>query len=117
MKMILLLITSLLFSVSSFASNVASLAYASTNVTTSAYVTFVASTPIPTTKIVVCDTSAVLLKMAIGAAGFEVDLLLNPISSCFQFNLTQVIPAGTRISLKAISGTASTGFASVSFFQ
>lgn len=118
MRNLLITILAILsFSISVFASNVSSLAYSSTNVTTGAYVAFVASTPVTTRNIVLCDTSGQLIKLAVGAALSEVDLLINPLSGCFQYALTQAIPAGSRLSLRAISATANSGFASVSFFK
>lgn len=115
MKGLLLLVVCLLFSLQSSAtSNVSSLAYASTNVTTSAYVQIVASTPINSSNIVICDTSGVLLKLAIGSAGHEVDFSAVPISSCMTFHFNPPLLAGVRLSLEAISGTASTGFNSTS---
>lgn len=114
-NLILVFTASLLLSFNVFASNVSSISYAGTNITTGAYVTFVASTPINTRNIMLCDTSGVIIKLAIGAAASEVDQFTMPTTACITVNLTTPIPAGTRISLKAISGTASTGFGSVSF--
>lgn len=114
MKQIFALIASLLFSQVLLAANVSTISYSGTNVTTSAYVTFVASTPINSSGIIVCDSSGELLKLAVGAAASEVDLFTMPISSCMQVQLGTVIPAGSRLSLKAISATASTGYGSVS---
>lgn len=94
-------------------SNVNSLAYASTNVTTGAYVTLVASTPIATYALQLQDSSGQLIKIAVGAAGFEVDIGTMPVSGSLVLPVGQ-IPAGSRISLKSLSATANSGFASVS---
>lgn len=114
MRFVLAFILSLFTPAIVFASNVNSLSYSGTNVTTGAYVTFVASTPIATSKIMLCDTSGVIIKLATGAAASEIDLITMPTTACVVIDLTQVIPIGTRLSLRAISGTASTGFGSVS---
>lgn len=86
--------------------------YASTNVTTGAYVTLFASTPITTSKLEILDTSGKILKLAVGAAGSEIDLCTVPVSG------TVIVPtyivAGTRISIKAIDASATTGYSVVS---
>lgn len=107
----------LLLCLRSQASNVSSLSYAVTNVTTSAYVTILASTPVPTSKMIICDTSTHILKLATGSAGNEVDLFTVPVNSCIGYSLTTTVPAGTRFSLKAIDASATTGFNTVSLFQ
>ncbi len=114
MKLILFVLLMLTPSLA-LASNVSSLAYASTNITTSAYVTFVASSPIVTSRLSLCDTSGVIMKVAFGAANSEVDQFTMPTTACVIIPMGALLPAGTRISLKAISGTASTGYGSVSF--
>lgn len=95
--------------------NVYVLSYASTNVTTAAYVTLVASTPNSVSKILITDTSGQLLKIAVGDAGSEVDLFSVPVSGSL------VIPTylanGQRLSIKAISATASTGYNVVSLLN
>jgi hypothetical protein len=101
----------------SFAGNVNSLSYSGTNVTTGAYVTYVASTSITASHIMICDTSGVLVKMAVGAAASEVDYFAVPISGCALFPFNPPLPAGSRLSLKAISATASSGFNSSSLLQ
>lgn len=93
---------------------ISQLSYSATNVTTSAYVTLSASTPASCSNLVIIDTSTQLLKIAMGAAGSEIDL------GAFQGNGTQFtipayIPAGSRLSLKAISASATSGFNVVSF--
>lgn len=90
------------------------LSYSSTNVTTSAYVTLTASLPVSVGALLITDTSTSLMKLAIGAAGEEVDLC------AFQGNgnavyVTGYIPKGVRLSLKAISATASAGYNAISF--
>ena len=84
-------------------------AYATTNVTTGAYVTFIASTSLATSTIFVCDTSGKFIKMATGAAGSESDLIGLPVSGCATVETGKIIPIGTRISLKALDASATTG--------
>lgn len=90
-------------------------AYSTTNVTTGAYVTLSSSTPSSTSNLVIVDTSTQLMKLAIGIAGSEIDLC------AFQGNGSPVIvpayiPQGSRLSLKAISASATSGFNVVSYF-
>lgn len=89
--------------------------YSTTNVTTSVYVTLDASTKVSCSALSVVDTSTQLLKLAVGAVGSEIDICT------FQGNGSPVlvpafISSGSRLSLKAISASATSGFNSVSFF-
>lgn len=111
-----------LFAQTASAANFASLLYASNNVSSASYVTIVASSPIYVSKLQLCDTSAtstigvVGMKLAVGSAGHEVDLFSMPYAGCQVVPLTPILPAGTRLSLKAITNTSATsGFATVSF--
>lgn len=88
------------------------LSYASTNVTTSAYVTLVASTP-SSSKLQITDTSGQLLKFAIGAAGSEVDVCTCAVSGTVIVPF--YIPAGQRLSIRAVNASATTGYNAVSF--
>lgn len=89
------------------------LSYASTNVTTSAYVELVASSPISVSKLQVCDTSTKLLKIATGSAGSETDRFTVQVSGCV------VVPyyfaPATRFSIKAVDASATTGYNTLSF--
>lgn len=91
------------------ASPIAYNSYATTNVTTSSYVTIVASTVAPFSSLFICDSSGHFLKIAIGAAGSEVDLTGVPYNSCFDVQLGKLISAGSRISVKALDATATSG--------
>ena len=91
------------------------LAYASTNVSTSAYVQLVASSPISVSRLEVCDTSGQSLKIALGALGSETDILSTTVSGCVVIQI--FIPLGTRLSIRAINASATTGFNIVSFIQ
>lgn len=81
--------------------------YSSTNVTTAAYVQVAASIAGTCNYIDVFDSSGQTLWLAFGGAGSEV----NEIRIVPGGNgpLPLLIPAGTRVSLKAISATASVG--------
>lgn len=125
MRSAIMFLATLMFSLlaqSAFAGNFSSLLYASNNVTSAAYVTIVASSPIYVSKVYVCDTSAsttegnVGVRLAAGTAGHEVDLFSMPYGGCSVIPINPVLPAGTRLALKGITNiTASTGFATVSF--
>lgn len=91
------------------------LAYGTTNVTTSAYVTLVASSPISVSKLEVCDTSTKLLKIAVGAASSETDVFTVFVSGCVIVPI--YLQSGTRLSIKAVDANATTGFNTVSFLQ
>ncbi len=114
---------SFLFAVSMLAANsfaavvttgVNTFSYAGTNVTTSAYVTLVASTPYAVSRIQICDTSTKVLKIATGAASSERDAFTVQVSGCVV--LPYIIPAGTRLAIKAVDATASTGYNTLAFF-
>ncbi len=87
--------------------------YAGTNVTTSAYSTIVASTPYYVSKIQICDTSTKVVKFAIGAASSERDAFTVQVSGCVV--LPYIIPAGSRLSAKAVDATASAGYNTIAF--
>jgi hypothetical protein len=89
------------------------LSYAGTNVTTSAYVQLVASSPVSVSRLQVCDTSTKLLKIATGAAGFETDRFTVQISGCV--SIPYYFPPATRFSIKAIDASATTGYNTLSF--
>ena len=91
--------------------------YSSTNVTTGAYVTLIASTPFDTAHIQVCDSSTHFVRLAIGAAGSEVDQFASPGPSSDCMMVTKFIPAGSRISLKAIDANATAGYIAVSLLR
>lgn len=91
------------------------LSYASTNVTTGAYVTLVASTPVSVSSVQMCDTSTKLLKVASGAVSSEKDLFTVQISGCVI--IPYFIQAGTRLSIKAIDANATTGYNTLSFLK
>lgn len=117
MKYLLILLSSLLCLSSK--ADVIYNSYASTNVTTSAYVTLSAATRTSFSKVSICDTSGKFLKLASGAAGSEHDLFP------FGFDASNgacvviptYVPEGTRLSIKALSATASTGFLAIGLIE
>lgn len=81
--------------------------YTATNVTTGAYVQLTAATATALRAIEVFDSSGQSLKIAFGAAGSEVDKFA--VLPGGNGRIPCVIPSGTRLSVKAVSGTASSG--------
>ena len=82
--------------------------YSSTNVGTGAYVQLIASTVTQTNTVCISSSNAAPIKMAVGSAISPDDVIYLPGggSGCYGMN----IPAGSRISIESLSGTASTGF-------
>lgn len=104
--------TPLLVSVSSTVGKTSSwleyLDYALTPVTTGAYVQLIASTTAVINYMTVFDSSGQTMILATGAPGSEIDQIYIPPggnSAGYPLN----IPTGTRISLKALSGNATSG--------
>lgn len=99
------------FSPKSFAasSTVAYNAYSTTNATTSAYTTLISLTLAASSTFFVCDTSGHFIKLAVGAAGSEVDITGAPVSGCAEIETGKIIPINSRISFRALDATVSTG--------
>lgn len=76
-----------------------------TPVTSAAYTTIIASTTSATNMVEIFDSSGVALKFAVGAAASEVDQFVIYPGGNGQVPLS--IPAGSRISYKAVSTSAS----------
>ena len=89
--------------------------YTSTSVTTAAYVQLVASTGSAVNKIEIFDSSGETLKIAFGAAASEVDQFLVFPGGQGAININ--IPASTRVSIKAVSNTASVGEIDINFYS
>lgn len=89
--------------------------YASVNVTTGAYVELIASTVAEAVQLEITDTSTQLLVLAFGAAASEVDTLYIPPGGNGLVNI--VVPIGTRLSIKAISGNATTGYLAINAYS
>lgn len=81
--------------------------YSSVNVTTAAYVQLIASTAGTATEIFIFDSSGQTLVLAFGAAASEIDQIY--IVPGGNGTVALAIPAATRISIKAVSATASAG--------
>lgn len=82
--------------------------YSSVNVTTSAYVQVVASTAAAINRLYIADTSGSAMILAVGGAGAEVDqLYIGPGGSDAPYELN--IPASSRISIKALDVSATSG--------
>ena len=94
--------------------NILSLNSASTNITTSAYVELSASSPIPTSKLVIMNKTSSIIALGTGASGSEIGLVATGPSLQTVVDLGAVLPAGTRLALIAIDATASSGYVSVS---
>lgn len=91
-------------------------AYASTNVTTSAWVQLLAKDTLSfqTSAVCIFDSSGQTLKLGLGASGQEQQvLIIPPGGGCFPL----AIPPNDRLSIKAITATASSGEIDLNFFQ
>ena len=94
--------------------NVLNLNTATTNVTTSAYVTLTSAIPIVASEIVVVNATSSVIKIAYGASGSETDFVAVNASSQLMLEIVRHFPVGTRIAVEAVSATASTGYISLS---
>lgn len=83
-------------------------AYASTNVTTGAWVQIIASTAANINQLHIFDSSGQTIELGTGAAASETRVLIIPPGG-FNAVVDLFIASGTRLSLRAISGTASAG--------
>lgn len=83
-------------------------AYASVNVTTGAWVQLIASTAATCNALAVFDSSGQTLELGTGAALSETRKLIIPPGGVDGM-VPLLIPAGTRVSIRAVSGTANTG--------
>lgn len=88
--------------------------YSSTAVTTAAYTQLIASTAAIYTAVEIFDSSGQTLKLAIGGAGSEVDQFL--IFPGGNGRIPIRIAASSRISIRAVSGTASVGEICINFY-
>ncbi len=87
--------------------------YTGTPVTTSAYVTLVASLTGAVKEMHIFDSSGRALLLATGAAASEVDQIYIEPGGTGPVRLA--IPAGTRLSVKAVDASATTGQLLVAF--
>lgn len=96
--------------------NLARIDYAGTNVTTSAYVTLIASTSDTINELFIFNGNAATLFLAFGAAASEVNKMYIPPGG-FGFAADLLVPAGTRLSVKAVDADATTGSLVVTGFK
>lgn len=109
----LLLVSSLTFSAGT-SNNILVINTGSTSITTGAFVQLSASTPIPSTNLVIANGTSSIIKVATGASSSEVSLISVGGSSTLSIKLGKALPAATRISLEAVDATASSGYITVS---
>lgn len=83
-------------------------AYASTNVTTAAWVEIVASTSESVEGLTLFDSCGQTLELGVGAAGSEARKMLIPPGGIDGY-MPLYINKGSRIALKAVSGNCTTG--------
>lgn len=96
-------------------SNVLSINTATTNITTSAYVTLGnVPTSFSPSKIIITNNTSSIIKISYGASGSETDLVA--ILPAFQeiVPLERHLVAGVRIAIEAVDATASTKYVVVS---
>ena len=93
------------------------LSYSSQNVSSS-YVTLVASTDRSFGSLMLSDSSGQVIVLAVGAAGSEKDLIHFPVNGTETVNLgnSSQVPLGSRLSIKSLTSTASSGVCGISFF-
>jgi hypothetical protein len=83
-------------------------AYASTSVTTGAWVQLIASTAANINALQIFDSCGQTLELGTGAAAAETRVMIIPPGG-LDGQVSLYIPASTRVSVRAISGTCSTG--------
>ena len=88
--------------------------YTVTAVTTAAYVQLVASTTSATQELEIFDSSGQAIYLATGAAASEVNQIIIPPGGNGRVKLS--IPAGTRVSAKAVAVNANVGFITINFY-
>lgn len=89
-------------------------AYASTNVTTAAYVVLDTSLNSRVSHAEIFDSSGSILKLAVGGAGAEVDVI--HIVPGGNGRIPLVLSEGQRLSIKAVDATAATGHLIINFY-
>lgn len=88
--------------------------YTSTSVTTSAYTQLIASTSADYSAVEIFDSSGQTLKLAIGGSGSEVDQFL--IFPGGNGRIPYTVASGSRISIRAVSGNATSGEIDINFY-
>ena len=88
----------------------------STHVTTGAYVTITASLAAGVSAMEIFNPSASTMKIAVGAAGSEVDMKYSVIPGGSAFLIPLPAGGGKRISLKAVDADATSGIFTINYF-
>lgn len=88
--------------------------YVTTNVTTSAFVQLVASTTLAANMIEIFDSSGQAMIIGVGASGSEVVQLYTLPGGNGQTPLK--IPAGSRVAIKALTASATSGYLIINFY-
>lgn len=86
-------------------------AYATTNVTTSAYVS-IGTTQVSCRMIELTDSSTKIVKLAIGASGSQTDICTCAVSGTVK--IPYYLVPGTQLWLEAVDASATTGYNVVS---
>lgn len=89
--------------------------YLTNPVTTGAYVTLVASTSAAVNQMELFDSSGRTLQLAFGAPGSEVNQAL--VYPGGNGSIPLLAPAGTRISIRAVSGNATSGELNLNLYE
>lgn len=88
--------------------------YTGTPVTTAAWVQLIASTPADISEVEIFDSSGQTLELGIGPGGSEVsNIYIIPGGNGRQ---TVVIPSGSRVAIRAVSGNASVGESTINYY-
>lgn len=97
----------------------AALALASTNITTAAWVQLIAATDVSAGGLEVHNPSTQVLELAIGGVGSEAALpvYIYPSTTPQWIPLDGLIPKGSRVSAKAVSNTANSGYLLLNLFD
>ena len=89
--------------------------YGSGTVSTAAWTQVVASVAADVNKMEIFDSSTQIMILGIGAAGFEVPYIYIPVNGNGKVDVS--IPVGTRISIKALTADATTGYSVMNFYS
>lgn len=89
--------------------------YSTTNVTTAAWVQLIASLNYDVTRVEIFDSSGQTLMLGLGASGSESNYF--DITPGGNGMVDAKISKGSRISLRALSSTASSGEITINFYQ
>jgi hypothetical protein len=94
---------------------IARIEYPTTAVTSSAYVNLIAALTSDVNEIILDHSSGATLILAVGATGVEINKLYIPPFGSGSVDLR--IPSGSRVSVKAVSTSATTGALNATFLK